>query len=103
LQNKHLDSESKLTEQEEQCAKCHHRSPNLSAAAELFAEGGLNDTKIEDVAAVVHTDGTGAERLGGVISAQFGGGTSISRPGGYAARPPTGAPVDEPAIPTMWA
>jgi TetR/AcrR family transcriptional regulator len=80
----------------------------LSAAAELFAERGLNDTKIEDVAAatgiakatlyyyfagkediltflledglrevaeevaaVVHSEGTGAERLGGVISAQL--------------------------------
>jgi TetR/AcrR family transcriptional regulator len=80
----------------------------LPAAAELFAERGLNDTKIEDVAAatgvakatlyyyfagkedilaflledalhevaeevaaIAHTDGTGAERLGGVISAQL--------------------------------
>ena len=80
----------------------------LSAAAELFAERGLNDTKIEDiaaatgiakatlyyyfagkedilaflmeealrevtedVAAVVDTDGTGAQRLGGVITAQL--------------------------------
>jgi TetR/AcrR family transcriptional regulator len=80
----------------------------LSAAAELFAERGLNDTKIDDVAAatgiakatlyyyfagkedilaflmedalreitenvaaVVHSDGTGAHRLGAVISAQL--------------------------------
>ncbi|EUA09800.1 bacterial regulatory s, tetR family protein [Mycobacterium kansasii 662] len=80
----------------------------LPAAAELFAESGLNETKIEDVAtatgiakatlyyyfagkedilaylledalgeiaddvaAVVHADGTGAERLSGVIGAQL--------------------------------
>jgi TetR/AcrR family transcriptional regulator len=80
----------------------------LSAAAELFAERGLNDTKIEDIAAatgiakatlyyyfagkediltflledglrdvaedvatVVHSGGTGAQRLGAVISAQL--------------------------------
>jgi TetR/AcrR family transcriptional regulator len=80
----------------------------LSAAAELFAERGLNDTKIEDIAAataiakatlyyyfagkediltflledglrdvaedvatIVHSDGTGAQRLGAVISAQL--------------------------------
>jgi TetR/AcrR family transcriptional regulator len=80
----------------------------LSAAAELFAERGLNETKIEDIAAatgiakatlyyyfagkedilsflledvlrevtedvatVVHSDGTCAQRLGAVISAQL--------------------------------
>jgi AcrR family transcriptional regulator len=80
----------------------------LPAAAELFAERGLNDTKIEDIAAatgiakatlyyyfagkedilaflledalrevaedvatVVHSHGTGAQRLGAVISAQL--------------------------------
>lgn len=83
-------------------------SERLSAAADLFAEKGLNDSKIEDVAAVtgvpkatlyyyfagkeeilaflledllkdiaeavnaiVHTDGTGAERLELVIRAQL--------------------------------
>jgi TetR/AcrR family transcriptional regulator len=70
-------------------------SERLPAAADLFAEKGLNDSKIEDVAAVtgvpkatlyyyfsgkevsdavtaiVQTEGTGAERLDGVIHAQL--------------------------------